>query len=252
MKYRTLIVDDEMLGRERLKSLLNQYNNKIEIVGEAFDGVDCIAKIEKLKPDLVFLDIQMPGANGFEVLKQISYTPIIVFCTAYDDYALKAFETNSIDYIVKPVKQDRIAKAVEKLERLRETSFRVDKLKIVEKLIEATPKKEITTIPVKLGTRMIFIPIDKVAFFKSDEKYVEIHTIDGKEYVCDYSLKELEIKLCNLFVRIQRSLLVNTNRILEIKKHYYSRFIIVVNDVFKTKLTSGRSYNKAVQQLLKM
>ncbi|MCL3778944.1 response regulator transcription factor [Prolixibacteraceae bacterium JC049] len=249
MKFRTLIVDDEIPARERLKNLLAAHSNEIEVVGEAENGLDCIAKIESLKPDLVFLDIQMPGANGFEVLKQISHTPIIVFCTAYDEYALKAFETNSIDYIVKPVKSDRIAKTIDKLEALHETSVRMDKLKIVEQLIQSAPKKEITTIPVKLGERMLFLPIENVAFFKADEKYVEIHTVDGKEYVSDYSLKELELKLEDRFIRIQRALLVNSLRIIEVKKHYYSRFTITVDDVFKTKLISGRSYNKIIQQL---
>lgn len=103
--YRTLIADDEYLARERLKRLLAPHSNKIEIIGEAENGIQCKNLIESITPDLVFLDIQMPGLNGFEILQQCTHMPLVIFCTAHDEYALQAFETFSIDYIVKPLKQ---------------------------------------------------------------------------------------------------------------------------------------------------
>src|SRR5659263_72955 len=117
-KYRTLIADDEQPARDRLKKLLAEHADKVELIGEANNGLECLEMIDNLKPDLLFLDIQMPGLNGFEVLQQTGYSPIVIFCTGYDEYALKAFETNNIDYIVKPVKADRIKKSIEKLDSL--------------------------------------------------------------------------------------------------------------------------------------
>src|SRR5690349_449107 len=102
LKYRTLVADDEQPARDRLKKLLSEHSHKIELIGEAKNGLECSEMIDSLKPDLVFLDIQMPGLNGFEVLQQTHHSPVVVFCTAYDEFALQAFETNSIDYIVKP------------------------------------------------------------------------------------------------------------------------------------------------------
>jgi len=121
-KYRTLIADDEQPARDRLKKLLAEHADQIELIGEAQNGLECREMIDRLKPDLVFLDIQMPGLNGFEVLQQTIHSPVVIFCTAYDEFALQAFETNSIDYIVKPIKAERIQKSIEKLDSLKRHS----------------------------------------------------------------------------------------------------------------------------------
>ena len=249
-KYRTLIADDEQPARDRLKKLLSVHSNRIEIVGEAENGIQCIELISELKPDLIFLDIQMPGLNGFEVLQQINHAPIVIFCTAYDEFALKAFETNSIDYIVKPVKPERIQKTIDKLSLLGMNSNKQDILELIQSFINLTPKKEITTIPIKLGDRMLFIQIEDVLYFSAEEKYVSIVTKEGKKYLCDYSLKNLEEKLSDKFLRIQRALLINTSMIKEINKHFNSRFVIKMDDQNKTKLISGRNYCKQIRGLM--
>jgi two-component system LytT family response regulator len=251
-KYRTLIADDEQPARDRLKKLLAEHAEKIELIGEAQNGLECRELIDRLKPDLVFLDIQMPGLNGFEVLQQTSHSPIVIFCTAYDEFALKAFETNSIDYIVKPVKAERIQKSIEKLDTLKQNSDKKDLLRIIDSYIRQAPKKEITTIPVKLGDRMLFVKIEEVVYFSADEKYVTIHTKDGKTHLCDMSLKSLEDKLGDKFLRIHRALLVNVSRIREIDKHFGSRFVVKMDDTLQTRLISGRNYCEQVRMLMEI
>ncbi len=251
-KYRTLIADDEQPARDRLKRLLAEHTDKIELIGEAQNGIECREMIDRLKPDLVFLDIQMPGLNGFEVLQQTSHSPVVIFCTAYDEFALKAFETNSIDYIVKPIKAERIQKSIEKLDTLKRNSDKQDLLRIIDNYISQAPKKEITTIPVKLGDRMLFVRIDDVSYFSAEEKYVTIHAKDGKTYLCDFPLKSLEDKLGEKFLRIHRALLVNVSRIKEIDKHFSSRFVVKMDDTGQTKLISGRSYCDSVKMLMEI
>ncbi len=251
-KYRTLIADDEQPARDRLKNLLATHADQIELIGEAVNGLECLELIDRLKPDLVFLDIQMPGLNGFEVLQQTNHSPVVIFCTAYDEFALQAFETNSIDYIVKPVKAERIQKSIEKLDSLKRHSDKQELLRIIESYISQAPKKEITSIPVKLGDRMLFVRIEDVSYFSAEEKYVTIFTKDGKTYLCDFPLKSLEEKLGEAFLRIHRSLLVNVKRIKEINKHFNSCFIIKIDDVTQTRLQSGRGYYEQVKKLMEI
>jgi len=251
-KYRTLIADDEQPARDRLKNLLAEHAGQIELIGEAQNGLECREMIDRLKPDLVFLDIQMPGLNGFEVLQQTNHSPVVIFCTAFDEFALQAFETNSIDYIVKPVKAERIQKSIEKLDSLKQNSDKQELLRIIGNYISQTPKKEITSIPVKLGDRMLFIRIEDVSYFSAEEKYVTIFTKDGKTYLCDFSLKSLEEKLGQSFLRIHRSLLVNVSHIREISKHFNGCYIVKIDDVNQTKLQSGRGYSELVKGLMEI
>ena len=251
-KYRTLIADDEQPARDRLKKLLAEHAGQIELIGEAQNGLECREMIDRLKPDLVFLDIQMPGLNGFEVLQQTNHSPVVIFCTAFDEFALQAFETNSIDYIVKPVKAERIQKSIEKLDSLKQNSDKQELLRIIGNYISQTPKKEITSIPVKLGDRMLFIRIEDVSYFSAEEKYVTIHAKDAKTYLSDFPLKSLEEKLGEKFIRIHRSLLVNVSRIKEIDKHFSSRFVVKMDDVGQTKLVTGRNYCEQVKRLMEI
>jgi two-component system, LytTR family, response regulator len=251
-KYKTLIADDEQLARDRLKRLLAEHSDKIEVIGEAQNGIECREMIDRLKPDLVFLDIQMPGLNGFEVLQQSSHSPVVIFCTAYDEYALQAFETNSIDYIVKPVKAERVQKSLEKLDSLKSNPDKQEMLRLIDSYINQAPRKEITSMPVKVGDRMLFVRIEDIVYFSAEEKYVNIHTKDGKTYLSDLTLKILEDKLSDTFLRIHRSLLVNISRIREIDKHYDSRFILKMDDNGQSKLITGRNYCGQVKLLMEI
>jgi two-component system LytT family response regulator len=251
-KYRTLIADDEQPARDRLKQLLSAYSSRIELVGEAENGIQCCQLIRQFNPDLLFLDIQMPGLNGFEVLQQVENPPVVIFCTAFDEYALKAFETSSIDYIVKPITKERIQKSIEKLDALKNHQIQSELVELIGQLTRQQAKREITTIPVKLGDRMLFIKIEDITYFLSDEKYVAIFTTDGKKYLCDYPLKNLEEKLGDTFLRIQRSVLVNVKRIKEINRHFNGRYTIILDDLTKTRLVSGRNYSAQIRILLEI
>ena len=250
--YKTLIADDEQPARDRLKTLLAEHKGKIEIIGEAKNGIECREMIDNLKPDLLFLDIQMPGLNGFEVLQQTNHSPIVIFCTAFDEYALKAFETNSIDYIVKPIKAERIRKSIEKLDSLNSNPDKKEMLKLIESYISQAPRKELTSMPVKVGDRMLFVRIDEIVYFSAEEKYVTIHTKDGKSYISHSTLKSLEDKLDDKFLRVHRSLLVNVSRIKEIDKLFGSRYILKLDDNLQTKLVSGRNYCEQVRMLMEI
>jgi two-component system LytT family response regulator len=127
MQFKTMIIDDENLARKRLRLLLQSHADAIEIVGEAANGKDGVLAVHSLHPDLIFLDIQMPGLTGFEMLQQLEYVPLVIFTTAYDEYALKAFETNAIDYLMKPISPSRLKKALDKLHHIdgkRMTTYR--------------------------------------------------------------------------------------------------------------------------------
>ena len=250
--YRTLIADDEEPALDRLKKLLAEHSGKIEVIGEAQNGLECLEMIDRLKPDLLFLDIQMPGLNGFEVLQQTSHSPVVIFCTAYDEYALKAFETNSIDYIVKPVKAERIQKSIEKLDSLKSNPDKQEMLRLIDSYISQVPKNEITSMPVKVGDRMLFVKIEDIIYFSAEEKYVTIHTKEGKSYISDSTLKSLEDKLDEKFIRVHRSLLVNINRIKEIDKYFGSRYILKMEDSVQTKLVTGRIYCEQVKLLMEI
>lgn len=250
--YKTLIVDDEPLARLRLQRLISEFPQTFEIIGEAENGEDALNKIEALKPELVFLDIQMPEMNGFEVLQQLSFFPKVIFCTAFDEYALKAFESHCIDYLVKPLTKERFAKTVEKLNRLNGNQSDLNLNKLIEQLTLENKKSEATTIPVKLGDKIIFIRLNEVSYFKADEKYVSLVTKHAKSYILDSSLKKLEEKIPGYFIRVHKSYIVNKNLLKEVRKHYNNRFVLIMDDYNQTKITSGRSYYPDIKELFEI
>ena len=250
--YKTIIADDEPPARHRLCKILREFP-MIDIIAEATDGFDTLEKINELKPDLLFLDIQMPGMTGFEVLNKAEHFPIVIFCTAYDEYAIKAFNTSAVDFIVKPVKQERIQKSIEKLSFLRENLNRENILETLKTYInQSNTKKQIVSIPVKLGDRMLLIKLTDISYFQADEKYVTIITNEGKKYLSDFSLKYLEDKLDDDFIRIHRALLVNRSYIKEIKRYLGNRFVIRIDDINQSRLISGRNYNENIKLLMEI
>ncbi len=248
--YRTIIIDDEPLARLRLQTLIGGYPEKFEIIGEAEDGEEAIEKINKMKPELIFLDIQMPEVSGFDVLKNLSYSPKVIFCTAFDEFALKAFDTNCIDYLVKPLTKERFAKTIDKLGYLSENSPEINLNKLVEQFTQVHNKNEASSIPIKVGDRVIFVRLDEVSYFQSDEKYVTVVTKHAKTYILDSSLKKLEEKLPEYFIRVHKSYLINKNLLKEIRKYFNNRFVLIIDDYSQSKITSGRSYYQAIKSLL--
>jgi two-component system, LytTR family, response regulator len=242
MFYKTIIVEDEELTRKGLKNKLEQFD-EIEIIDEAENGIEAVEKINRLKPDLIFLDIQMPGKNGFEVLQSLTYMPIVIFTTAFDEYALKAFETNSIDYLLKPVEEERLAKAIEKLKK-----FSTGEAKKVEfdssiasLLNEFKNKKDkLSRIHIKIGDEILFVNTSDIFFFKADNKYTSICTYDD-EYIINDTLASLEENLPENFVRIHRGFIINMDQLNKLKKWFGGKYVAVMKDKKKTEIPVSRN-----------
>jgi two-component system LytT family response regulator len=239
--YRTVLVDDEPLALKRLRRLLEPHGDTIQIVGAAGNGADAVAVINDLRPDLVFLDIQMPELTGFDVLERLDYLPLVIFSTAYDQYALKAFEVNSIDYLLKPVDPERLEKAVSKLHRISEGGAR-DLHERIAAALSSLPAGQPVRFQVRVGDRIRLVPADEVVFFRAADKYVELHTRDH-EYLLTRSLAKLETELPPAdFVRVHRSIVVNVNFIDEIAKGFKGGWLVRMKDKNGTELPVSRRY----------
>lgn len=247
--YTTLLIDDEKIARNRLRRLLSDYSQVFEIIGEAGNGEEGLAMIKRLKPDLIFLDIQMPGMTGFEMLQELSEFPVVIFCTAYEEFALKAFNTHAMDYLVKPVETERLLLTIKKLEQLSGTNYQPDFDELFNFVKQQKEAKQLHSIPHKVGDRVILVKPEKITHFSAREKYVDFYTQDGKKYMTELSLKKLEEKLSPGFKRVQRSILVNINHIKEFRKYFRGKYILVLDDVYDTKIETGRSYTDQVKEL---
>lgn len=248
MKFKTIIVDDELLARQRLTRLLQNYTDDIEIIAEASNGEEAVELIEKLNPDLVFLDIEMPVYNGLEVLKKICNDPLIIFTTAYENYAIKAFEANSVDYLLKPVEKERLVLCMEKLRKQGLLNVNKEKLlndvDVVSNELSTKPQ----SIPVKIGDKTILVKYDEVLYFEANDKYVELNTINNQKHILEYSLTQLGLKLPANFLRVHRAFLVNMNLVKEFRKGFNGSAILVMNNKEETKIHTGRTYIDAVRK----
>jgi two-component system LytT family response regulator len=236
-EIKTLLVDDEEIAIHRLKKSLSLYP-RIKIIGEARDGRSAVEFINGQRPDLVFLDIQMPEFNGLEVLNLLEYTPMIVFVTAYDEYAIKAFEKDSLDYLLKPVEDERLAVTIKRILQ----NKRVD---IVIPQQAAT--ETISTIPVKTGNKVQLVHIADVCFFEAKDKYVILHTNEAEKLI-EYPLGYLQERLPAEFVRVHRSFIINKLKIREIHKYFKGTFVILMNDAKGSKIKSAYSYYDAIKE----
>ena len=198
---KTIIVDDERLARQELRSLLKKHN-EIEIVADASDPETAISLIEQYQPDLIFLDIQMPGKTGFEILEDLSFVPHIVFVTAYDEFALKAFEVNALDYLLKPVHPERLAETLNKLKER-------ESLDVIQKQTGGNVLTATDNVFVKDGEKCWFVKLKDVSLFESEGNYVRVH-FDGHKPLILKSLNSLSEKLNNrLFFRANRKYIIN-------------------------------------------
>ena len=248
---RTLIVDDEPPARKRLRDLLAK-ERALEIVGEAGSGPEAVRMIRAERPDLVFLDIQMPGTDGFGVIREIAGDdpPLIVFVTAHDEHAIKAFEVQAVDYVLKPVLEPRLKEAVRRaVERLRsgtrDTSG--DLARLLERLSQS-PAPQPGRLPIKREGSVTFVRTDDIDWLEADGDYVRIHAGKATHMVRD-TIAEVTAKLpAERFVRVHRSIVVNTERIREVQPWFKGDYVLILND--GTKLRSGRTYRAVVHALI--
>lgn len=244
--YKTIIIDDEPPARARLQQLLESFPDTFQVIAVAEDGIEALEKIEALQPDLIFLDIEMPELSGFDMLKQLKTIPIVIFCTAYDQYSLQAFETNSVDYLLKPVSLERLQQSVNKLNLFSQNNSSQNILELLKELSSQKEVKKMTSITVKKGDKLIFVKLENISHFKADERYVTVHAND-ENYLIEEPLAQLEQKLPAPFLRVHRAIIINTEYIKEVEKYFNSRFVITLNNLKKTSITTGRSYNQAIK-----
>jgi two-component system LytT family response regulator len=240
-----IIIDDEQLARKRLTRLLEPFA-LFHILGEASNGQEGLELVEELMPELIFLDIEMPLLNGFEMLSRLSHQPKVIFTTAYDQYAIKAFEENSVDYLLKPIEKDRLEKSVKKLKLNGSGSHDLFKLhSLIEHL---KPKKEIKTLTVKIGDKILLIKLENIVHIEAEDKYIFLRTVDGNNHITDFTLAGLEEKLPGNFVRIHRGSIINTDKIKEIRKSFNGSLVFILQDKENTRVSSGRSYNDSLRE----
>jgi two-component system LytT family response regulator len=207
MKIKTLLIDDEELARSLVRNFI-QNDSDFEVIGEASDGFEALKLIHELKPDLIFLDIQMPKLTGLEMLELITDPPLVVFSTAYDQYAIAAFEKNAIDYLLKPFSRDRFQKALLKVKEKIEAN--IDSKEEIKNLL-ATPvstEKSLERIVIKNGSKIEMIHFHEVTYLETYGDYVWIHTEKAK-FLKQKTMKEFEELLPSSFLRVHRSFLVN-------------------------------------------
>lgn len=244
-KIRTLIVEDEELARKLLLSYLGACDN-IEILGECENGFEGVKAINELKPDLLFLDIQMPKITGFEMLELIDHHPEIIFTTAYDQYALKAFEYNAADYLLKPFSKERLLAAVEKVqERLVKQPETED---MVEKINNFPREEFLDRVVVKDRHKIHIIPADQIRYIESLDDYVMIYTHEGR-FMKQKTMHYFEAALDpHNFARIHRSYIVRVDQIAQLQQYEKESYIAILHD--KTKLKVSKSGYKNLKDML--
>lgn len=212
---KAIVIDDEPLARELIINYLKN-QDRIEVIAEAENGFEALKLIHDLNPDLIFLDIQMPKINGFELLEVIDQKPAVIFTTAFDQYAIRAFEMNAIDYLLKPFSKDRLFQAIDKVIKLTPADNRKNLQKVEEYL--NTVNKKLERIVVRQGSKIHVIALEKIWFIEAEDDYVLIHTESGK-FLKDKTMKYFEEHLPDEFIRIHRSYIVNIAQISGIE-HY--------------------------------
>lgn len=252
------LVDDEKLAIERLTRLLAGFDS-IRIVGNANDPAEALARLNddsNEAVDVLFLDIQMPGMTGFDLLARLNVQPFVIFTTAYDEFALRAFEVNSIDYLVKPIDTDQLARALNKLGRLRpvpKPEWQLDSAAILQRLaasLQAAQPGYPRRIASRVGERISFLDLDEVTHFIAHEK-LTYAVVNGHRHSVDQTIAELERRLDPArFLRIHRSALVNVDWIQEIDSWFAGKVIVSLKDAQHTKIPVARDRVRSLKASL--
>lgn len=250
-RIRCLVVDDEPLGRDRVVSLLDAIPDA-EVVGECETGSEAIQAIARRLPDLVFLDVQMPDVDGFGVIEAIpaEAVPAVIFVTAYDEYALKAFEVHACDYLLKPLDAERFGAAFQHVaERIR-TDRVNDAHARLTRLLEDIERSRFHRrhLPIRTRGRVYFLDIDDIDWVEAADNYVKVHA-QGAAHVIRQTLRRMEESLTPRgFVRVHRSAIVNIARIRELQPWFGGEYVVVLRD--GTKVMSSRGYRSRLQALI--
>ena len=242
MPVRCLLVDDEPLARERLRALLDEADAAVEIVAEAEGGREAVSLLHEHEPDVVFLDVQMPVLDGFDVVDLLPSSstdrPHIVFVTAYDEYALQAFEVHALDYVTKPVRLDRLNTT---LDRVREALSEEGGQEKIDALRASRQDQPLKRLTVHIGKRLRVVPLDEVRWIGAEEGFVFVHTRDGR-YRTDFTLGELEERLPpEDFIRTHRSTIVNLDAAYEFVPEPAGTAVLRLRDGTEVKVARRRT-----------
>ena len=252
MVLKAIIVEDEKLAQDRLSGLLQPYESQIQIIDYANNGKEAIKKINQQNPDIVFLDIQMPGKDGFAVLKEIDdeINPIIIFTTAYDQYALEAFENNTIDYLLKPISSKRLEKTILKLNKFQSNkdSYNNNIDQLLSYLNKDNSDKKMTKIKVHRNDEIIFLNCEDIIFIKASGKYTMAHD-DNREYLLNEPISYMEEHLPDYFVRVHRSYIINIKYLVKMKKWFTGKYKAVIGDSRKFEIPISRSYKDRIMNI---
>lgn len=241
-----VIIDDEQLAREIVKKYLNDFP-EINIVKECENGFEGVKAINELKPDLIFLDIQMPKLTGFELLEIIEHKPNIIFTTAYDEYAIKAFEHNAIDYLLKPFSKDRFKQAVSKIKEKDTAQSEKTEVEKINNFRESS-EEIIDRVVVKQGAKIVVIDVDTIQYIEAQDDYVMIYTNEGR-FLKQNTMKFFETHLPkDGFIRIHRSYIVNVNEIAELQRYEKESFLLKLKNGNKLKVSKS-GYQKLKEKL---
>jgi two-component system LytT family response regulator len=241
---RVLIVDDEEPARMAVRAGLAQVGD-VEVVGECANGFEAVKAVADAQPDVVLLDVQMPKLDGFEVLELIGHTVPVVFVTAYDEFALRAFEVHAVDYLLKPFTDSRLAAA---LDRVRQRSAPVSPDPVALGTAARRPGQPLERIVIRDGAQVHVLPVDRIDYVEAQDDYVAFHT-GGKTLLKEQTLGDLESRLdARRFVRIHRSYLLNIERLARVELYAKDSRLAILSD--GTKLPVSRSGHQRLQELL--
>ncbi len=223
----TIIVDDERLAREGLKNMLKEFP-EIQIVAEASNVDEALEMIDKLKPQLLFLDINMPEKTGFDLLEELIETPVVIFTTAYNEFAIKAFEINALDYLLKPIGNDRLREAVQKAKK------QIEEIKVQSQRAELLPDERVF---IRDGDRCWFIKLEEIRMIESAGNYAKIH-FDRYQPLIHRTLNSLDERLSHqMFFRANRQQIINLNYIEKIEPFFNSGFLMFLKDGTKVEVS---------------
>jgi two-component system, LytTR family, response regulator LytT len=256
---RVVVVDDEQLAREELCYQLEQLGD-IEVIAQAADGVDALATVEKFTPDLVFLDVQMPGLNGFEVARRLledEDPPAVVFVTAFDRHAIEAFDVNALDYLLKPVEAGRLDQTLQRARKrlAQERSSSVPMNDQLEKIVKMMADRQIRReqVAIKVGERFMLVQADEIIYASLADESINIVTGQVTGLSNYRTLDDLQARLDpEVFWRVHRSHLVNINKIKEIVPWFSRNYILRMKDVKGTEIPVSRSQTKRLREYLKL
>jgi two-component system, LytTR family, response regulator len=245
-KISCIVVDDEQLARQFVIEYLDNFD-QIEIIAESGKASEAIKLINDKKPDLIFLDVQMPGQDGFEVLENISHEPFVIFCTAYDKYAIRAFEKNTIDYLLKPLDKHRFDKAVGKaIERIKNNDKNFERL--FEEITQQRSQSFTSNLFVQKTEKLVNLPVQNIICLEASGDYTIISS-SNDQFVSSSGISKLATRLDpTIFIRIHRSTIININHLKELEKHANGTLSVVLDN--KKHYSVSRSYAKTIRAMI--